>query len=122
MKRAVLAALLSTICITSCNGPGRSIAVTPDPAKLAACPAADSQFPALPALVPIVLPAGTVVTKMDGTRRTIADPIEVVDYSLVLDRDEATAVFIVRDRAEKKLCRSAVQYVRDWTAEMTKKR
>ncbi|WP_168846753.1 hypothetical protein [Sphingomonas sp. S2M10] len=109
------------LCTTSCSNLSRSIAVTPDPAKLDACPAADSQFPALPPLVPIVLPAGTVVTAMDGTRRTIAAPLEVVDYSLVLDRDEATAVFVVRERADKKLCRSAVQYVRDWSAGMAKK-
>lgn len=122
MKLAALAALLSMTCITSCSNPARSIAVTPDPAKLDACPAADSQFPILPPLVPIVLPAGTVVTAMDGTRTTIAAPLEVVDYGLVLDRDEATALFVVRERADKKLCRSAVQYVRDWTTEMTRKR
>lgn len=120
MKRAAIAALLSMACTTGCSTP-RAIPVTPDPAKLNACPATDPRFPVLPALVPITIPAGSAVTDANGKTRTIAAPLEVVDFDVVLNRDEATTLFIVRDRAEKKLCRSAVQYVRDWSAAITKK-
>ncbi|SFJ00536.1 hypothetical protein SAMN03159338_0543 [Sphingomonas sp. NFR04] len=120
MKRAAIAALLSMACITACSTP-RAIPVTPDPAKLAACPATDETFPVLPPLLPVTIPAGTQVTDASGAKRILAAPLDVVDFDMLLDRDEATAVFVVRERADKKLCRSAVQYVRDWSIEIAKK-
>lgn len=120
MKRAAIAVLLSMACTTGCSTP-RAIPVTPDPAKLKACPATDARFPVLATLAPITIPAGTTVTDANGKPRTIIAPLEVIDFDVVLNRDEATAVFIVRERAEKKLCRSAVQYVRDWSTAITAK-
>ncbi|SFK44885.1 hypothetical protein SAMN03159338_4287 [Sphingomonas sp. NFR04] len=120
MKRAAIAALLSMICTTGCSAP-RALPVTPDPATLDVCPAADAAFPVLPPLLPVTIPAGTAVTDASGARRVLAAPLDVVGFDLVLDRDEATAVFVVRERAEKKLCRSAVQYVRDWSTAMARK-
>lgn len=120
MKRAVIAALLSMLCTTGCNTP-RALPVTPDPAKLDTCPKADAAFPVLPPLLPLTIPAGATVTGADGKPRVLTAPLDVVDFELVLDRDEATAIFIVRERADKKLCRSAVQYVRDWSVAIGKK-
>lgn len=120
MTRAVIAALLLTLCTTGCDAP-RAIPVTPDPARLKSCPATDARFPVLAPLVPIVIPAGTIVTGEGGKQRALVSPMEVVAFDVVLDRDEATAVFVVRERAEKKLCRSAVQYVRDWSVEIGKR-
>jgi len=72
-------------------------------------------------LLPVTIPAGTEVTDASGAKRILSAPLDVVGFDVVLDRDEATAVFVVRERADKRLCRSAVQYVRDWSTEIAKK-
>lgn len=106
MKRHALALALSTLCLTSCGDrphPGRVVPLTPDPAKLAACP---RDFPAAPALAPL-----SSVKMPDGR--------EVVLLDTVIDRETAVATYIIKGRGAWYACKSAVGYVEDWSAGVT---
>lgn len=96
-----MALALSTLCLTGCaSEAGRFIAVTPDPAQLAACP---RYFPAPPTLKPlerIVLPDGRYAVLLDR----------------VIEREHETAKFIVEGRGAWQACSSAVVYTEDWSA------
>lgn len=103
MMRLPMALALSTLCLTSCAKPDtRAVAVTPDPAPLAACPRV---FPAPPKLKPlerIMLPDGRFAVLLD----------------VVIERETATAKFIVEGRGAWHACMSGVVWVEDWSAKV----
>jgi hypothetical protein len=113
MRRVAIAIALSTIWISGCTPP-RAIALTPDPARLDACPAGERPFPKLAALVPMTLIEDARVRLDDGSEQLLKAGSDLVLLGTVLDRDEATAVFIVGLRADKARCLAAVLYVKDW--------
>ncbi len=100
MMRLPMALALSTLCLTSCAKPDvRAVAVTPDPAPLASCPRV---FPAPPRLKPlegIVLPDGRVAVLMER----------------IIEREQATAKFIVEGRGAWHACMSSVVWFEDWS-------
>ncbi len=99
--RPPMALALSTLCLTGCaDQAARAVAVTPDPAPLAACP---RYFPAPPTLKPlerIILPDGRFAVLLDR----------------VIERERETALFIVEGRGAWQACSSAVVYAEDWSA------
>lgn len=99
MRRA-LAIALSTLCLTSCADTPRIAALTPDPARLAACPTGFPAAPALMPLLPFALPDGRVV----------------VLHDTVIARETATAIYIIAGRGAWHACASAVRYVDEWSA------
>lgn len=99
MRLPVLALALSTLCLSACADPGRVIALTPDPARLQACPADYPAAPVLAPLAPIVLPDGDVV----------------VPFAVVTEREAVTVRYILAGRAAWHACRSAVAFVEDWS-------
>lgn len=105
--RLRMALALSTLCLTSCaEQPGRTVTVTPDPAPLDACPRV---FPAPPKLAPmerIVLPDGRIAVLMER----------------IIEREKATAKFIVEGRGAWHACMSAVVWVEDWSVKVGEKR
>lgn len=101
MRLLALALALSTLCSTGCaERPVRSAPLTPDPAALATCPAVFPAAPILMPLAPFALPDGRMAVLLDT----------------VLDREVATAHYIIAGRGAWQECRSAVTYVLDWSA------
>jgi hypothetical protein len=102
MKPLAIALALSTLCLTSCGDehPGRIVPLTPDPVKLAACPAT---WPAPPTLKPL-------------SPFKLADGREVVLLDTVIDRETTTAHYIIEGRGAWHECSSAVRYSEDWSA------
>ena len=98
--RATIAAVLLTLSATSLAGcalPERAVPVMPDPAQVSAgCPDDFPKLSGLPPLVRFTLSVDTIGTRDDGTRALLPAGTEVALYSNVLDRDEVTALFIVR--------------------------
>jgi hypothetical protein len=76
--------------------------VTPDPARLADCPATFPIAPELVPLAPFLLP--------DGRRAVLLDT--------AIERDTKTAHYIIAGRGAWHACQSAVAYVQDWSARM----
>lgn len=101
MKLLAPVVLLSTLCLTACGKPpARANVLTPDPAKLAACPRTYPAPPRLPPLKPFTLPDGR----------------EVVLLDTVLERDGLVASYVIAGRGAWQACESPVQYVEDWSA------
>lgn len=99
MKPLAMIAVLSTLCSTSCADPQqRAVPVLPDPAKFAACPDSFPIAPLLTPLAPFTLP--------DGRRAVLLDT--------VIDRETATAHYIIEARGAWHDCQSPVAYYRDW--------
>jgi hypothetical protein len=98
-----MAILLSTSCIAGCGKePPRIAVLTPDPAKLATCPAT---FPAAPSIDPLssfMLPDGRAVVLL----------------STVIAREKVTVDYILLGRSSWHACRSSVAYVQDWVKGM----
>ena len=99
MRLHALALALSTLCLTSCGNPPRALPVTPDPARLAACPVEYPAPPKLAPLVPFDLPDGRVVVLLDT----------------VIERETLTAHYVIEGRGAWHECRSAVSFVADWS-------
>lgn len=116
MQRARIAAALLTIsAAASCATPARVTVATPDPAKLDACPVAERAFPVLPALRAMTLEADAPVRLAGAAAPVMLKAgTELVLLDVVLDRDEATAVFVAHERGDKARCVSALLYVKDW--------
>lgn len=104
MRLPTIALALSMLCSTSCTKQAPRLAVaTPDPARLAPCPAAFPAAPALSPLAPFALSDGRLVVLLDT----------------VIDRETATAHYIVQGRGAWHECRSAVAYVTDWSTRVS---
>ena len=104
MRLPVLAIALSTLCLTGCvKEPPRSVPVTPDAGEFAHCPAT---FPPAPVLAPL-------------QPFTLADGRVVVLLETVIERDGLVARYIVSGRGAWHECRSAVDYVQDWSARLS---
>ncbi|WP_145960985.1 hypothetical protein [Sphingosinithalassobacter portus] len=118
--RGPIAAALLTLSLTNCALPERAVPVMPDPAQLSAgCPDAFPKLTGLPPLARFTLAADVIGTRDDGTRALLPAGTEVALYSNVLDRDEVTALFIVRGaRGAWAGCRSGVLYGLDWIRNM----
>jgi hypothetical protein len=101
MRLPVIALVLSTYSLAGCAKPDapRIAVVTPDPAKLASCPAT---FPAAPSIAPL-------------SSFTLPDGRAVVLLSTVIAREKATVEYILLGRASFHACRSSVAYVQDWS-------
>lgn len=106
MKPLAIALALSTLCTTSCaDKPAvRAVVLTPEPARLAACP---RSFPVPPTMTPI-------------QTFKLPDGREVVLFDTVLDRETATARYIIKTRGVWHDCMSAAVYVEDWSRGVTK--
>lgn len=101
MRPLAIALALSTLFTTSCANkpPARALVLTPDPARLGACP---RLFPIPPTLTPI-------------QSFKLPDGREVVLFDTVLDRETATARYIIKARGVWHDCMSAAVYVEDWS-------
>jgi hypothetical protein len=88
-------------CLTSCGDPPRGIPIAPDltRAKADLCPDTFPAAPALTPLTPFVLPDGRTVVLLDT----------------VIDRETATAHYIINGRQAWYDCHSPVAYFRDWS-------
>lgn len=104
MRLPMMVLALSMFCLISCAEPPRSLPVTLDPARLAACPAAYPAPPKLAPLTPFDLPDGRVVVLL----------------STVIERDTLTAHYVIEGRGAWHECRSAVQFTQDWSTEVQK--
>lgn len=104
MRLPITALALSTLCLASCakSPEPRFVPVTPDPAQLEPCPVTFPVAPVLVPLAPILLP--------DGRRVVLLDT--------VLERDKATARYLIAGVGAWHECRSAVTYVQDWASRM----
>lgn len=103
MMRPAIALAPLMLCLTSCGDephPGRVVPLTPDAAKLAACP---RDWPAAPALAPL-------------SSFKLPDGREVVLLDTVLERDRTVATYIIKGRGAWYACKSAVAYTEDWAA------
>jgi hypothetical protein len=78
------------------------VALTPDPGRLAACPETFPAAPVLAPLLPFALPDGRMAVLLDT----------------VIDRDGMTARYVIAGRGAWHECRSAVDYVQDWSREL----
>ncbi len=105
MRLPVIALVLSTSSLAGCAKPDapRIAVVTPDPAKLATCPAT---FPAAPSIAPLA-------------SFTLPDGRAVVLLSTVIAREKVAVDYILLGRASWHACRSSVAYVQDWSKRMT---
>ncbi len=120
MKRAAIAAALWMLWLPSCSRPELAVA-TPDPAKLAACPADDPKLGALTPWVVVTLTADAVGTDDAGRVVTLPRGTELVLYQTAIDRERVTVTFIARLRDGLHRCRSVKVYVEEWSREMTRK-
>lgn len=105
MRLLVTALALSTLSLTSCGKEQAEVRVAPiapDAAKLHACPKGFPIPPGLVPLAPFTLPDGRVVVLLDT----------------VIDRETATARFIIASRGAWQACQSAVAYVEDWASQV----
>ena len=95
---------LSTLCLTACadQRPTRAVPLTPDPARLAGCPETLAAPPSLAPLAAFTLPDGR----------------QAVLLSTVIEREHATVSYIVGVRGAWHDCRSAVEFVDDWSARL----
>ncbi len=105
MRLLRMAILPLIACSPGCAKPDapRIAVVTPDPAKLATCPAT---FPAAPSIAPLA-------------SFTLPDGRAVVLLSTVIAREKVTVDYILLGRASWHACRSSVAYVQDWSKRMT---
>lgn len=100
MRLRTMVLALSMFCSPSCTRQApRLAAVTPDAARLAPCPDRFPAAPALSPLAPFALPDGRLVVLLDT----------------VIARETMVARYIVQARGAWHECRSAVEYVGDWS-------
>ncbi len=119
MKRITIVAALWMLSLPSCSRPELDIA-TPDPAKLATCPADDPKLGALTPWVVVTLTADGVGTDDGGKTVTLPKGTELVLYQTAIDREAVTVTFIARLRDTAHRCRSVKVYVQDWSREVSR--
>lgn len=119
MKRIAIVAALWMLSLPSCSRPELAI-VTPDPAKLAACPDADPKLGALTPWVVVTLSADAIGTDDAGAQVTLPKGTELVLYQTAIDREAVTVTFIARLRDTTRRCRSVRVYVQDWSREVSR--